>query len=974
MATAIILVMDRDQKPIECRTLIDTCSNANFITEDLASKLRLPAKQHTTTIEALNQLSTVTTQIVSTSIKSRLSNFKRTLTFITIPRISGPIPDQQIDRGKIPIPANINLADPHFHRPTSVDMLLGIGTALACLSVGQIDISPSNKTDLILQKTLFGWIIGGSLSTSMTRHKVFLTTPNFDLKKFWELEEGPQVRYLSAEEQECEEHFRNHTKRDKSGRYIVALPFNEKYTQLGESRSRALNRFLSLERKFNREPELKCEYANVIQEYQDLGHMSEVQPNERDGFYLPHHAVIKLSSATTKVRVVFDGSAKTSSGLSLNDTLMVGPTIQDDIVLLLIRFRMHAYVLTGDIEKMYRQFLVRPEDRRYQRILWRNDDGKVKTYNLNTVTFGLTSAPYLAIRCLHQLADDEGNGNPAAARVIKQDLYVDDLLTGADTCEEAMTLRDGIIDILKRGGLNIRQWASNEPQLLSGLDEAQISKKFLGDSTLKTLGVIWDAQNDKILYTIDPIVTNRVTKRTILSSIAKIFDPLGLLAPVIIKAKILMQRLWQLQLDWDEATPANLHTEWITFAAEFNLLNNCSFDRHVLQHGVSKTELHGFCDASERAYGACIYVRTVTKSGNIKTELLCAKSRVAPLKTVSLARLELCGAVLLSFLYKTVTKATSRNFDTSTFWTDSTIVLNWINKEPSTLKTFVANRVTEVQSKTDINAWKHVKSADNPADLISRGQSPSQFLADSIWRHGPQWLASDDSTWPESKFAIMPETLETRPLACFATTVNQDDQILSRYSCIKKLRRIVAYCLRFRATPKHKGPLSIEEIRNANERIIKMVQSSSFTQEIKELGNKSGLQSSSKLLPLHPFLDERGILRVGGRLQNSTIPFEEKHPILLPKNHHVVDLIVRNAHLEGYHLGINSTLYTVRQQYWPIDGKNTVRKVIRRCIRCFRFNPPATKYIMGNLPAPRVSESRPFSNCGIDYCGPFYTV
>ncbi|XP_012145356.2 uncharacterized protein LOC105663061 [Megachile rotundata] len=851
-------------------------------------------------------------------------------------------------------------------------MLIGIGPALACLSVGQIDISPSKKNDLILQKTLLGWIIGGNISTTTGKHRTYIATPNFDLQKFWEIEEGPQVRHLSNEENACEKHFLETTTRDNTGRYIVALPFNDRKLQLGESRARALNRFLSLEKKFNRDPGLKREYSAVIREYQELGHMSEVQPYGREGFYLPHHAVVKPSSTTTKVRVVFDGSAKSSSGLSLNDTLMTGPTIQDDLFSLLLRFRMYAYVMTGDIEKMYRQFLVRPEDRAYQRILWRDNRGNLATFELNTVTFGLSSAPYLAIRCLHQLADDEKSRFPEAAEIVKRDLYVDDLLTGADTFEEAQTIQRQICRMLTKGGLNIRQWASNDPNLLQGLDEDQIHPKILGETaTVKTLGIAWDARQDIILYTVEPIVIDKVTKRSILSSIAKIFDPLGLLAPVIITAKILLQRLWQLKLDWDESIPASLHTEWCNFATEFNTLNICSFSRRVSQDSVERLELHGFCDASERAYGACIYLRSINNSGDIKTELLCAKSRVAPLKTVSLARLELCGAVLLSSLYATVSKAITHNFNSINFWTDSTIVLNWINKEPSTLKTFVANRVAEVQLKTRIDAWKHVKSEDNPADLISRGQSPSQFLSESIWRHGPAWLASVESVWPESKFVITQEIPESRPLACFAT-VNRDDSLLTRYSCIKKLRRIIAYCLRFRTSNKFKGPLTVEEIRDADERIIKMVQSSSFAQELKDLQNGSKLQSISKLLPLQPFIDGKGILRVGGRLQNAAIPFDEKHPILLPKNHPITVLIIRNAHLEGHHLGINSTLYNIRQRYWLIDGKNTVRKIVRQCVRCFRINPPVTKYIMGNLPATRISESRPFTNCGIDYCGPFF--
>ncbi|XP_043262784.1 uncharacterized protein LOC122403358 [Colletes gigas] len=511
----MVEVYDRERRAIECRTLIDTCSSANFMTEALAAKLNLPLETCAVKIEVLNQEDTTTNNLLTATVKSRTSNFKRTLKFFTVPRIANRIPDQQIDRARIPIPKNVKLADPQFHRPAPVDMLISAGPTMASLSIGQLNLSSNEQSDLILQKTQFGWVIGGSgpTATARAKHRTFFATPDFDLQKFWELEEGPHIRHLSAEEQDCEDHFKDHIKRDKSGRYVVALPFNGRESELGESRSRALTRYLSLERKFNRDAELKREYVAVIKDYLELGHMSEVnEASNTDGFYLPHHAVVKSSSTTTKVRVVFDGSAKSSSGLSLNDGLMTGPTIQDDLFALLMRFRTHNYVLTGDIEKMYRQFLVRPEDRRYQQILWRDDDGRIKAYELNTVTFGLSSAPYLAVRCLQQLAEDESSRAPIAAKVVTQDLYVDDLLTGANTYAQALHLRDSVIDLLKRGGLNIRQWVSNDPRLLTGLPTEQIHPKFFGDSSIKTLGLSWDARNDEIVYTVDLQTDAKITK------------------------------------------------------------------------------------------------------------------------------------------------------------------------------------------------------------------------------------------------------------------------------------------------------------------------------------------------------------------------------------------------------------------------------------------------------------------------------
>ncbi|XP_076383120.1 uncharacterized protein LOC143260685 [Megalopta genalis] len=558
--------------------------------------------------------------------------------------------------------------------------------------------------------------------------------------------------------------------------------------------------------------------------------MTQVDTVDTPGCYLPHHAVEKPTSTTTKVRVVFDRAAKSTSGLSLNDTLLTGPTIQDNLFTLLIRFRMHAVVLTADIEKMYRQFIVRPDDRAYQRILWRDSRGEIATFELNTVTFGLSSAPYLAIRCLHQLADDEQDATPTASVILKRNLYVDDLLTGADTIEEAQVIQRQITRLLRKGGLTIRQWASNEPKLLAGLHTDLIHPKILGNATaMKTLGISWDAEHDTIRYSVQTATANKVTKRHILATIAKIFDPLGLLGPVTIHAKIIMQQLWQLKIDWDESLPANIHTE-----------------------------------------------------------------------------------------------------------------------------------LTEYE-----------RSKDNPADLLSRGITPGKFLSKALWRCGPEWLSQTEATWPNSRHIPSNDVSEAKKITCLATAINQSNDMLTRYSCIQKLRRIVAYCLRLVPARRNTGPLTIKELQEANIRIIRSVQSVTFTQDIKNL--KSGeLHPRSKLRPLHPFLDNEGILRVGGRLQNSTLAFAQKHPILLPRSHHVTDLIILDAHTKGLHSGITATLHDVRQTYWPIDGRNATRKIVRQCVRCFRVNPPTVDYLMGNLPAARVTESRPFRNSGVDYCGPFY--
>ncbi|XP_043494162.1 uncharacterized protein LOC122519062 [Polistes fuscatus] len=284
-----------------------------------------------------------------------------------------------------------------------------------------------------------------------------------------------------------------------------------------------------------------------MQEYLTLGHMSLVEDDPTGGCYLPHHAVIKSTSTTTKVRVVFDASAKNSQGISLNSTLLVGPTIQDTLVEHLLRFRTYRYVLTADIEKMYRQIWIHPDDRQYQRIFWIHKD-RIRTFELNTVTFGIASAPFLAIRTIKQLAKDESVNYPLGAEILNRDLYVDDLITGTDDVETLGRIRDQTIEILKRGGFNIRQWASNYRPILDKLDTKKVNVEFFSGETsiLKTLGISWNTHHDHLIYTVAPIdLHEKITKRRILSEIAKIYDPLGLLGPIILTAKILIQDCWK---------------------------------------------------------------------------------------------------------------------------------------------------------------------------------------------------------------------------------------------------------------------------------------------------------------------------------------------------------------------------------------------------------------------------------------------
>lgn len=753
---------------------------------------------------------------------------------------------------------------------------------------------------------------------------------------------------------------------------MVRLPFSNTDRRLGASRGLALRRLTALERRFQSNATLKAEYNKVIEEYLELNYLSVVKESNEDGYYMPHHAVFKDSSDTTKLRVVFDASAKADNGVSLNDLLLIGPTIQDKLFAQLIRFRTYKYVITADIKKMYLQILVHADDRCYQRILWRRNK-EIETFQFNTLTFGVASSPFLATRVLKKLADDEHRAFPRAAEVLKSHMYMDDLLSGAESIDEARAIRDELIALLARGGFAIRQWAANDENIINDLPTSMLRVNFAFDKdiSVKTLGLIWYARGDEIHYEAHLVeVTQRLTKRNILSEIAKIFDPLGLLGPIVLYAKKLMQDVWRAQLDWDESIPQGIYTAWLQFVQQFESINRISFDRRVLTNDYRDVQIHGFCDASKTGYGACLYIRSTGENNEITiVRLLCAKSRVAPLKPITIPRLELSGALLLARLYNEVESILNVVPSRIIFWCDSSIVLHWLRTPPHQLNAFVANRVEETQRLTETVEWRHIRSEDNSADAISRGQLPREFMQNRTWYTGPTWLVRDEEGWPKELIQLK-EIPELRKNVCLVAMHNDVD-IFEKFSSHTKLLRIVAYCRRFRPANIYSGSLGVKEIDETEIHVLKMVQASQFGNEIKVLQNKGSI-TKGRLSNLSPYLDDKGLIRVGGRLQKSNLAFASKHPMLLPSRHRLSDNIIRETHERYHHAGIQTTLSILRQRFWLLDGKNQVRKVVRTCIRCFRFDPNTVEYKMGNLPSARVCEAIPFVNTGVDFCGPFH--
>ncbi|XP_036317413.1 uncharacterized protein LOC118732388, partial [Rhagoletis pomonella] len=587
------------------------------------------------------------------------------------------------------------------------------------------------------QNTVFGWVLLGN-AANLLKQPTSITTLHCDtqlselVNKFWELEELRPRKHYTPEELTCEQLFEDTTKRANDGRYVVRLPL-KKSVPIGESRSIAVRALLRMEKRFAADEQLYREYCKFMEELLDLGHMEQAGAVTGDTYYMPHHAVVKHSSATTKLRVVFNASMKTSSGNSLNDALMVGPQLQQDLFSILVRFRTHRYGLIADIEKMYRQVYVAEQDADYQRIVWReNSSQPIRDYRLLRVTYGVASASHLAVKSLHRAALDAGDAYKGIADVITRDFYMDDLLTGSDSLHDLITLQKDVAFVLSKSGFELRKWATNCQPLRERIPHVskQVSHLLAEGNEIRTLGSVWHTDNDLLSIAVNlQELPDKITKRVFLSDSSKIFDPLGLAAPCTIRAKIWLQRVWRSNVDWDELVPLNVAEDWLAHRSELPKLASLKLKRWLGTGSVVDAEFHIFTDASEAAYAAALYCRTQNANGEIEVVLVAAKTKVAPVKVISLPRLELCAAHLGARLVRQVRSSLACKLGKLYAWTDSTVTLAWLQGTPSRWSVFVANRVADVQEVLPANHWRHVASEHNPADCASRGITPSQLLA-----------------------------------------------------------------------------------------------------------------------------------------------------------------------------------------------------------------------------------------------------
>ena len=1012
IALPVVLVEVRASATGECivvQALLDSGSTNTFITEELSEQLSLNGERQSLQLTTLDGVANIQTSTVSLEISavggSSFAPLHNVFTRKTIPIRQSNI-GTRCDVDKWP-----HLRDLQLPTASKGVVKLLIGQDNPDLLLPR-EVRLGDPGDPYATRSILGWTINGPLGLPCgdRRGRRHRATSNFiamdvtlqeQVERFWKVDDWEALLNerpgTSVEDRQAVDIWER-TIELKEGHYTLDVPFRSRPPELPYNRDIAETRLHSLKKRLLRNDDMRETYCREMQSLIDKGYAEPV--NDARGpvgatWYLPHHPVTHATKG--KTRIVFDCAA-TKNGVSLNDRVLQGPDMTNSLLGVLLRFRQEPVAIMADIEAMFHQVHVTQRDRDALRFLWwPNGDlcRDPQDYRMTVHLFGGNWSPSCCNFALRQTAEDNQLAFTSdAGRRVARDFYVDDCLMSVKCEDDAIAVIADMKQLLERGGFNLTKWISNSRRVLASVPEEDRAREVKGlDLTVealpveRALGVCWNVDEDTFELRIN-MPDKPLTRRGLLSVVSSMYDPVGFISPFTLTAKKIIQDLTRKKVAWDEPLPEVELRRWQAWVHDLPIMSRFRIPRCLKPHecNAATYQIHHFSDASETAYGVVSYLRVDQGQDSVNCGMVMAKSRLAPLKTMTIPRLELAAAALAVKVDGALQRELDLKLEKSVFWTDSTIVLCYINNASKRFLTYVANRVAVIHGGSTTDQWRHVPSDLNPADDLSRGLSADDMVHNRRWISGPSFLHDEESKWPASQSVddMSGDDLEVKKprqlsaevyLAEANATEPATDTLIEGYSSWYRLKRGVAMMLRakrwlrsrVRKLPTNdiRAVLCADELRTAEREIIRYVQGRTLKREITE-ATENGLETTklrssrrSSLYSLRPFLSDDGLLCVGGRLRKANVPDRQKHPLILPKRHHVVELIIKERHEMSGHTGREHVLSLVRQCYWIIAGRQAVRRLLKSCFACKRRHAPPATQKMADLPSCRLQSDHP---------------
>ncbi|XP_058809946.1 uncharacterized protein LOC131675118 [Phymastichus coffea] len=895
------------------------------------------------------------------------------------------------------------------------------------------------NTGFVISHTHLGWSLHGYIEEKSLRSDVLVHFSCFtkndvklcDQERLFELDNIVH-RYLEYESLGIEQ---AKPSQDKNERAIAILEATTRKTgsewETGllwkeglmpelNSRATALRRLYSLERKLDNNPSFATRYYKEMERLIENGYVEKVKENVRRPrvWFVPHFGV-ENPNKPDKVRLIFDAAARTG-GVSMNDLLETGPGLLESLVGVLLRFRQHAIAVKADIKDMYLRIKLIERDRGAQRFLWRgaNRSCEPSVWENVSLIFGSKSSPCSAIYVKNKNAERFALEKPEAVRSIIKNSYMDDYLASGKSAEEMRERVRNVIAINREANFNMHGWASNDPNVINDVHDdykSKLARTNLCNNDERVLGLYWDRMEDTFSFNVglEKIRAELLrgdaipTKREVSSIVMSVYDPLGIISPFTIQAKLILQDVWRSAVGWDERIRDDEFEFWLIWLRNLPRMQVCKISRYLRFRKIdAQTQLHTFTDASTKAYATVAYLRIETNNGDVQLSLVMAKARVAPKKPMTIPRLELQAALLGTKIAATIEQELDIKIGKRVFWSDSSTVLHWIRGEPREKQVFVANRLGQIGELSKVSEWRWVPTKLNPADDATR-QSNKPMLSEDRWFIGPEFLRERPESWPKEKAlqACKKQKIdeqESRKAYIGATFITEPTKwevplelrILGWSRIVRTMQSVRKFFFIWKQKSREKrvqtnrrsktrthnsSPQNanestkngLEAIFEAEKTWFRLIQSAHFPRELETLQKGKELHRGSKLINIQPYIDKHGLLRARGRVSKFCSTHFQNQPIILDAKHYATKLLIAEFHRKFDHANNENVINELRQQFYIVGLRTRLRWLAKNCVTCRLrrakpMNPP-----MADLPTCRLASGlRPFTHCGIDYFGP----